>query len=91
VTYRHLLEVFFSKHDPTTKNRQGPDFGTQYRSIIFYTTPEQQKEAVAYKDELTKSHRFSGPIVTEILPAPKFYDAEEYHQNYFAKHGEVCD
>jgi peptide-methionine (S)-S-oxide reductase len=90
VSYRHLLEVFFAKFDPTTLNRQGPDVGTQYRSIIFYTSPAQKEEATNYKLELERQHKFSSPIVTEIVPASKFYDAEDYHQNYFVKHGEVC-
>ncbi|HEY9773054.1 MAG TPA: peptide-methionine (S)-S-oxide reductase MsrA [Planktothrix sp.] len=91
VTYHKLLEVFFSKHDPTTMNRQGPDSGTQYRSVIFYSTPEQKDEAIQYKDQLTKEHKFGNPIVTQIVPAGPFYNAEDYHQNYFAKHGMVCN
>lgn len=90
VNYRKLLQAFWENHDPTTRNRQGPDVGTQYRSIIFYTTPEQKTEALAYKKELESLHRFSGPILTEIEPVQKFYPAEEYHQNYYAKHGQVC-
>jgi len=90
VTYHKLLEVFFSNHDPTTVNRQGPDNGTQYRSVIFYSTASQQKEALAYKDELNRSHKFDKPVVTEIVPAGPFYAAEEYHQNYYVKHGAVC-
>jgi peptide-methionine (S)-S-oxide reductase len=89
-TYRKLLQVFFANHDPTTRNRQGPDFGTQYRSAIFYTTPEQQQEAIQYKQELEQSHHFRAPIVTEIKPAGDFYPAEEYHQDYYSKHGAVC-
>jgi len=89
-TYRKLLEAFWMNHDPTTTNRQGPDFGTQYRSVVFYTTPEQKKEATEYKAELEKSHKFNAPIVTAIEPAGQFYQAEEYHQNYYAKHGAVC-
>ena len=90
VSYHRLLEVFFGNHNPTTVNRQGPDVGTQYRSEIFYTGPEQQKEATEYKAELDKRHKFSSPIVTEIVPATQFYDAEECHQDYFLKHGAAC-
>ena len=90
VTYRKLLEVFFSKHDPTTVDRQGPDVGNNYRSAIFYTTPEQKEEALAYKRELEQSHRFSGPIVTQIEPAGRFYKAEDYHQEYYQRTGQVC-
>jgi len=89
-SYQKLLEVFFDNHDPTTVNRQGPDVGTQYRSAIFYTTPQQRDLAVAYKQKLEASHRFHAPIVTSILPAGPFYDAEEYHQDYYKKHGAVC-
>jgi peptide-methionine (S)-S-oxide reductase len=89
-TYRKLLETFFANHDPTTMNRQGPDFGTQYRSVIFYLTDAQKAEALAYRKELQQSHKFGAPIVTLVEPARKFYDAEEYHQNYFEKHGMVC-
>jgi len=90
-TYKKLLEAFWAHHDPTTVDRQGPDVGDSYRSVVFYTSPEQQKEAVAYKEELTKAHRFPSPIVTAIEPAKAFYPAEDYHQNYFVKHGEVCN
>jgi peptide-methionine (S)-S-oxide reductase len=89
-TYHKLLETFFTSHNPTTKNSQGPDFGSQYRSVIFYSTPEQQKEALQMKEELTKEHKFNSPIVTEIEPAKPFYSAEDYHQNYFQKTGRVC-
>ncbi|MBS1954220.1 MAG: peptide-methionine (S)-S-oxide reductase MsrA [Cyanobacteria bacterium SZAS-4] len=89
-TYHKLLETFFASHDPTTKNSQGPDFGTQYRSVIFYSTPQQEREALQMKEQLTKEHKFFSPIVTEIVPAKPFYSAEEYHQNYFEKHGMVC-
>ena len=91
VSYHKLLEVFWANHDPTTVNRQGVDVGTQYRSAIFYTSQEQQKEALAYKQELEKIHKFNKPIVTLIEPASPFYSAEEYHQDYFEKHGMVCD
>jgi len=87
VSYEHLLEVLWSIHDPTTPNRQGPDIGTQYRSVIFYHTPEQKAQAEASKERLQKSGRFRRPIVTEIKPAPEFYRAEDYHQQYFEKRG----
>jgi peptide-methionine (S)-S-oxide reductase len=90
ISYHKLLETFFTTHNPTTKNSQGPDFGSQYRSVIFYSTPEQQKEALQMKEELTKEHKFNSPIVTEIEPAKPFYSAEDYHQNYFQKTGRVC-
>jgi len=85
VSYDQLLELFWSKHDPTTPNRQGPDVGTQYRSVIFYYTPAQKEAAEKSKAALEKSRRFSRPIVTQILPAPDFYRAEEYHQRYLEK------
>jgi peptide-methionine (S)-S-oxide reductase len=85
VSYEKLLDVFFENHNPTTKNRQGPDFGTQYRSAIFYHNPEQQKAALAKIDELSKSGKFSSPIVTEVRPARPFYKAEDYHQKYLEK------
>ncbi len=88
VSYQQLLEVFFEHHDPTTPNQQGPDYGTQYRSVIFYHDAEQQKLAEAEKDKRDKSGDYVGPIVTQIEPAKNFYRAEEYHQNYFAKLGE---
>ncbi len=88
--YHKLLEVLFSHHDPTTKNQQGPDIGDQYRSAIFYANDDQKKEASAYIAELTKAKRFPKPIVTLVVPSTKFYKAEDYHQNYFAKHGQVC-
>ena len=88
VSYQQLLEVFFEHHDPTTVDRQGPDSGTQYRSVIFYHTPEQQKSAEAEKEKRDDSGDYVGPIVTAILPAKNFYRAEEYHQNYFEKMGE---
>jgi peptide-methionine (S)-S-oxide reductase len=91
VSYEKLVDVFFELHDPTTLNRQGPDVGTQYRSVIFYHTPEQEQIARAVMDRLAKSGEFSSPIVTQIVPAPPFYRAEEYHQQYFKKHGmETC-
>ena len=85
VSYRKLLEAFFELHDPTTVDRQGPDVGTQYRSVIFYATPEQKGQAIAYKAELEKSHRYGRSIATEISPASTFWRAEEYHQQYYEK------
>jgi peptide-methionine (S)-S-oxide reductase len=87
LSYDKLLEVFWENHDPTQLNRQGPDWGTQYRSAIFFTTPEQEEAAKASKDALEKSHRFSKPIVTQIVPATTFYEAEDYHQQYLEKKG----
>ena len=88
VTYMKLLEVFWANHDPTTPNWQGPDHGSQYRSVIFTYTPEQQKTAETFKARLEAAHRFPRPIVTQILPAPDFYRAEEYHQRYLEKRGQ---
>jgi len=87
VSYEELLALFFENHDPTTPNRQGPDVGTQYRSAIFYHTPEQMMAAKAMKEKLEESGRHKRPIVTEITPASTFYRAEEYHQRYFEKCG----
>lgn len=87
VGYRDLLKVFWENHDPTQLNRQGPDWGTQYRSAIFYHSPEQKAEAEASKEQLEKSRRFSKPIVTQIVPAAVFYEAEDYHQQYLEKRG----
>jgi peptide-methionine (S)-S-oxide reductase len=87
VSYEQLLEVFWSIHDPTTKNRQGPDIGSQYRSMISYHTPEQEAIAKKSKEELEKSGIFKNKIVTEIVPASAFYKAEEYHQKYYQKRG----
>lgn len=87
ITYRELLDRFFAVHDPTTKNRQGPDIGEQYRSAIFYHAPEQEREARSLISELDRSGRFRRPIATEIVPAGPFYRAEEYHQQYARKHG----
>jgi peptide-methionine (S)-S-oxide reductase len=87
ISYQQLLQVFFSvAHDPTELNRQGPDSGTQYRSAIFYTGPEQQKIAQSYIQQLTSAHKFSAPIVTQVAPLSQFYPAEDYHQNYLALH-----
>jgi peptide-methionine (S)-S-oxide reductase len=87
VSYDDLLNVFWSIHDPTTSNRQGPDVGHQYRSAIFYYSPEQEAASRASKERLEKSGKLRRPIVTEITPASTFYPAEEYHQRYFEKHG----
>jgi len=87
VSYEQLLELFWANHDPTQLNRQGPDVGTQYRSVIFYHTPEQQAAAEASKQELDASGRLRRPVVTQIVPAETFYRAEEYHQQYLAKRG----
>src|SRR5689334_13319197 len=87
VSYDELLNVFWSSHNPTTLNRQGPDVGTQYRSVIFYHSPEQQAAATASKEHLERSGRYKKPIVTEITPAPAFYMAEDYHQQYLEKRG----
>jgi len=87
VSYEELLRVFWDNHDPTTLNRQGPDTGTQYRSIVFYHTPEQEAAAKASKDALAKSGRYKRPIVTEITAAPEFWRAEDYHQQYLEKRG----
>jgi peptide-methionine (S)-S-oxide reductase len=87
VSYHQLLDVFWSNHNPTTLNRQGPDVGDQYRSVIFYHTPEQQAAAEASKATLDQSGRFKRPIVTFIQPAPTFYPAEDYHQRYLDKRG----
>lgn len=87
ISYDKLLQVFWENHDPTQLNRQGPDWGTQYRSAIFFTDPKQQSAAIASKAALEKSHRFSKPIVTQIVPATTFYEAEDYHQQYLEKKG----
>ncbi len=87
VSYDELLTVFWENHNPTTLNRQGPDVGTQYRSAIFYHTPEQKAAAEASKERLQKSGRYSRPVVTQITPATQFYQAEEYHQRYFERRG----
>jgi peptide-methionine (S)-S-oxide reductase len=87
IGYGELLKVFWENHDPTQVNRQGPDWGTQYRSAIFYHSPEQQVQAQASKDALEKAHRYSKPIATQIVPAPTFYEAEDYHQQYLEKRG----
>jgi peptide-methionine (S)-S-oxide reductase len=87
ISYDQLLDVFWENHDPTTLNRQGPDSGSQYRSAIFFHSPEQETLAKASRDSLDNSGRFRNKIVTEIVPAPTFYEAEEYHQQYLEKRG----
>jgi len=87
VNYDSLLDVFWENHDPTTMNRQGPDIGTQYRSAIFYHSPEQQAAAAASKEKRQASGHYRRPIVTEITPAATFWRAEEYHQQYLEKRG----
>jgi len=87
VSYEELLKVFWENHDPTTLNRQGPDIGTQYRSAIFFHTPEQKAAAIASKENVQKSGRYKNPISTEITPASQFYRAEDYHQQYVEKRG----
>ena len=88
VSYEELLQVFFATHDPTTLNRQGNDVGTQYRSAIFYTNEKQKELAKAYIKFLNDSDVFDQYIVTEVVPATEFYEAEDYHKNYLAKHPE---
>jgi peptide-methionine (S)-S-oxide reductase len=87
VSYEQLLDTFWANHDPTTRDRQGPDVGSQYRSVVFYHSPEQKAAAETKKAELDQSGKFRRPIVTQIEPAPAFYRAEEYHQRYLEKHG----
>ena len=88
VNYNQLLDIFWANHDPTTPNQQGPDFGTQYRSVIFYYTPEQKAQAEA-SEKAAQAH-FTRPIVTQIVAATDFWRAEEYHQHYDDKNGMVC-
>ena len=87
VSYGDLLALFFENHNPTEMNRQGPDVGTQYRSVIFSHSDEQEAQAKAYIEQLIQSKRFSRPIVTAVLPAEKFWLAEDYHQQYLNKRG----
>jgi peptide-methionine (S)-S-oxide reductase len=87
VRYADLLKIFWENHDPTQVNRQGPDWGSQYRSAIFFHSPEQAAEAKASIESLEKAHRYSKPIATQIVPAAKFYPAEDYHQQYLEKRG----
>jgi peptide-methionine (S)-S-oxide reductase len=91
VTYEHLLDVFWSIHDPTQLNRQGPDIGTNYRSVIFYHDAEQARLAKKSKEKIEVSGVFGfRKVMTEITPASEFYRAEEYHQRYYEKHGGSC-
>lgn len=87
ISFEDLLDVFWSNHNPTTLNSQGPDVGIQYRSAIFYHDETQKEIAEKSKQELGQSGKFDKPVVTEIVPAPTFYKAEEYHQKYFKKQG----
>jgi len=87
VSYDQLLKVFWENHDPTQLNRQGPDTGTQYRTVIFFHTPEQEAAAKASKDERQRSGLHKRPVVTQIVPATEFWRAEEYHQQYLEKRG----
>ena len=89
VRYTDLLEEFFALHDPTQLNRQGPDWGNQYRSAIFFHSPEQEAAAKTFVDRLAAEKRFSKPIVTQLVPAQTFWKAEEYHQKYLEKRGAV--
>jgi peptide-methionine (S)-S-oxide reductase len=86
ISYEQLLELFWDLHDPTSLNRQGPDIGSQYRSVIFFHDAEQEAAARAAVRALEESGRYHRPVVTEIVPAEPFYRAEEYHQQYFARH-----
>jgi peptide-methionine (S)-S-oxide reductase len=88
ISFKEILEIFFTSHDPTTLNRQGNDVGTQYRSVIFYHNDEQKAEAEQIIKELTESKIWNAPIVTTVEPFKAFYRAEEYHQNYFKQHPE---
>ena len=85
--YEQLLETFWKLHDPTTPNRQGPDVGSQYRSVIFFYSPAQEAAARAARERLDKSGKFRNPVVTQIIPAAPFYKAEDYHQSYLEKRG----
>ncbi|MDW3192369.1 MAG: peptide-methionine (S)-S-oxide reductase MsrA [Cytophagales bacterium] len=87
ITFDELLEVFWNTHDPTTLNRQGNDVGTQYRSVVFYHDDEQRKQTEAYKVQLDQSGTWKDPIVTEIAPFERFYEAENYHDDYFNQNG----
>lgn len=87
IGYNDLLKVFWENHDPTQVNRQGPDWGTQYRTAIFFHSPEQRSQAQASKEALDRSHHYSKPIATQIVPAVTFYAAEDYHQQYLEKRG----
>lgn len=87
ITYEELLDIFWENHNPTTLNRQGPDVGTQYRSVIFYTNDPQKEKAIKSRDRLEKQKKYKDPIVTEIELTVEFFKAEEYHQQYLEKRG----
>ncbi len=87
VNYETLLKMFFEMHNPTTLNRQGPDIGSQYRSVVFYHSPEQQRSAIEYIDDVNQSGRWPQAVVTQVESAPAFWPAEEYHQRYLEKNG----
>jgi peptide-methionine (S)-S-oxide reductase len=89
VSYRKLLDLFFELHDPTQFNRQGPDWGTQYRSVVFYHSPEQETAAKETIERLTREKKYRKPIVTQVVPAGNFWRAEEYHQKYLEKRGAI--
>ncbi|HEY4047107.1 MAG TPA: peptide-methionine (S)-S-oxide reductase MsrA [Acidobacteriaceae bacterium] len=89
ISYQQLLDMFFSLHDPTQLNRQGPDWGTQYRSVVFFHSPEQEATAKQTIERLTREKKFSKPIVTQVVPADTFWRAEEYHQKYLEKRGAI--
>jgi peptide-methionine (S)-S-oxide reductase len=86
ISYREILEIFFSVHDPTTLNQQGADVGTQYRSAIFYNSDEQKTAAEQLTQELDRAHTWKRPIITQVLPLDRFYPAEDYHRDYFTRH-----
>ncbi|MFP3879589.1 MAG: peptide-methionine (S)-S-oxide reductase MsrA [Dehalococcoidia bacterium] len=88
ISYREILEIFFSVHDPTTLNRQGADSGTQYRSVIFYHDEQQRAIAEQVIDDLNKAHLWRRPVVTQVIPLDRFYPAEDYHREYFTRHPE---
>lgn len=90
VSYQALVELFFRMHNPTTRNRQGPDVGTQYRSVIFTHGAEQARVAAEVRAKVDASGKWKTPVVTQIEPAPAFWKAEDYHQRYFEKHGGAC-
>jgi peptide-methionine (S)-S-oxide reductase len=90
VSYESLVELFFKMHNPTTRNRQGPDVGSQYRSVIFAHGPEQARIAREVRDRVAASGRWKAPVVTQIEPAASFWPAEDYHQRYYQKHGGSC-
>jgi peptide-methionine (S)-S-oxide reductase len=90
ITYEQLVRAFFELHDPTQVDRQGPDVGRQYRSVVFYHDDEQAATAARVRDELSKAERFQRPIATSIEPATTFWEAEDYHQQYLARRGGTC-